>query len=54
MPGGVLIKDREGMAIGAVGISGDSSECDEYAAIAGIKAAGLTPDPAEPEPDWKG
>ena len=41
VPGGVLIK--EGSAIvGAVGVSGDTSDNDEIAAIAGIQAAGLT------------
>jgi uncharacterized protein GlcG (DUF336 family) len=42
--GGVLIKDGEGTVIGAVGISGDTSDNDEAAAIAGIKAQGLTAD----------
>jgi len=41
--GGVLICDADGEAIGAVGISGDNSDNDEHCAIAGIKAAGLTP-----------
>lgn len=45
VPGGVLVRDRRGALIGAVGISGDSSENDELAAIAGIEAAGLVPDP---------
>jgi uncharacterized protein GlcG (DUF336 family) len=40
-PGGVLIRDVEGAVIGAVGISGDTGECDEACAIAGILAAGL-------------
>ncbi len=41
VPGGVLIK--EGAAIvGAVGVSGDTSDNDEAAAVAGIQAAGLT------------
>ncbi|MCP5367533.1 MAG: heme-binding protein [Hyphomicrobiales bacterium] len=52
VPGGVLILDGAGQAIGAVGISGDTSDRDEYAAIAGIRAAGLTPAPAEPAEDW--
>ena len=52
VPGGVLVKDESGRIIGAVGISGDTSEKDEYCAIAGVKAAGLAPDPAEPDPDW--
>ncbi|WP_188063702.1 GlcG/HbpS family heme-binding protein [Sphingobium sp. KCTC 72723] len=41
-PGGVLIRDLEGTVIGAVGISGDTGDCDEACAIAGILAAGLT------------
>ncbi|MGN6303378.1 MAG: GlcG/HbpS family heme-binding protein [Mesorhizobium sp.] len=43
--GGVLIRDGAGTILGAVGISGDSSENDEAAAIAGIEAAGFTADP---------
>ena len=42
VPGGVLIVDETGATIGAVGISGDSSDNDEKAAIAGIQATGLT------------
>lgn len=42
VPGGVLIVDETGSTIGAVGISGDSSDNDEKAAIAGIQSAGLT------------
>ena len=41
VPGGVLIQDQEGTLLGAVGISGDTSENDEAAAIAGVEAAGL-------------
>lgn len=44
VPGGVLIKDRSGRVLGAVGISGDTSDNDEMAAMAGIEAAGLVPD----------
>jgi uncharacterized protein GlcG (DUF336 family) len=43
--GGVLIRDGAGAILGAVGISGDSSENDEAAAIAGIEVAGFTADP---------
>lgn len=39
--GGVLIRDSSGTLIGAVGVSGDLSDKDEEAAIAGIEAAGL-------------
>jgi len=41
VPGGVLIRDAAGELIGAVGITGDTSDNDEIAAIAGIEAAGL-------------
>jgi uncharacterized protein GlcG (DUF336 family) len=44
IPGGVLVKDSAGAIIGAVGITGDTSDNDEIAAIAGIEAAGFTPD----------
>lgn len=52
VPGGVLIV-KDGSAIGAVGISGDASDKDEYCAIAAIKAAGLASDPPEPNPEWR-
>ncbi|CCA90852.1 heme-binding protein [Novosphingobium sp. PP1Y] len=41
-PGGVVIRNALGMAIGAVGISGDTGECDAECAHAGIAAAGLS------------
>ena len=41
VPGGVLIKDASGSVLGAVGISGDTSDKDEVCAVAGIEAAGL-------------
>jgi uncharacterized protein GlcG (DUF336 family) len=41
VPGGVLIKDGSGEVLGAVGISGDTSDRDESCAVAGIEAAGL-------------
>ena len=53
VPGGVLVVDAAGTAIGAVGISGDASDKDEYCAIAGVKAAGLASEPAEPNPQWR-
>ncbi|MBE7244410.1 MAG: heme-binding protein [Actinomycetospora chiangmaiensis] len=40
--GGVLIRSSEGRLLGAVGISGDTSDNDEICAVAGIEAAGLT------------
>ena len=42
-PGGVLIKS-DGEIIGAVGISGDTSDNDETCAVYGIRSAELTPD----------
>ncbi|MDO9424951.1 heme-binding protein [Methylobacter svalbardensis] len=41
VPGGVLIRDTKNNVIGAVGISGDSSDQDERCAIAGIEAVGF-------------
>jgi uncharacterized protein GlcG (DUF336 family) len=48
VPGGVLIRDSNGKMLGAVGVSGDSSDRDEAFAIAGVAAAGLQPDPDTP------
>jgi uncharacterized protein GlcG (DUF336 family) len=45
VPGGVLINTGTGVLLGAVGISGDTSDNDEAAALAGIQAAGFVPDP---------
>jgi uncharacterized protein GlcG (DUF336 family) len=45
VPGGVLVKDAAGAIIGCVGVSGDTSDNDELAAIAGIKSASLIPQP---------
>ena len=42
VPGGVLVKDETGAVIGAVGVTGDTSDNDAAAALAGIAAAGLT------------
>ena len=44
VPGGVLIQSS-GVLLGAVGISGDTSDNDEACAIAGIEAAGLKANP---------
>ena len=41
VPGGVLILDDNGTLLGAVGVSGDTSDNDEICALAGIEAAGL-------------
>lgn len=41
VPGGVLVRDRKGAVVGAVGVTGDTSENDAAAALAGIEAAGF-------------
>jgi uncharacterized protein GlcG (DUF336 family) len=43
-PGGVLIRDQKGALVGAVGVSGDTSDKDEVVALAGIEAAGFKGD----------
>jgi len=43
--GGVIVVDGTGRPIGAVGVTGDTSDNDEAAALAGIAAAGLTAQP---------
>ena len=45
LPGGVLVKDEDGRLLGAVGVSGDSSDNDERVAVAAIEAAALQADP---------
>ena len=52
VPGGVLVRQASGEVIGAVGVSGDTSERDEYCAIAGVRKAGLLPHPEEPAEGW--
>jgi uncharacterized protein GlcG (DUF336 family) len=49
VPGGVLVRDEQGVVLGAVGISGDASDQDEVCAVAGIEAAGLAADTGDPE-----
>lgn len=41
VPGGVLVRDKRGAVIGAVGVTGDTSDNDAIAAMAGIEAANL-------------
>jgi uncharacterized protein GlcG (DUF336 family) len=48
VPGGVLIRNAAGAVVGAVGISGDTSENDEICAAEGILKAGLKPDTGDP------
>lgn len=42
-PGGVLVR-RDGIVVGAVGVSGDTSPVDEEAAVHAVEAAGLQAD----------
>lgn len=44
VPGGVLIRDASGLLLGAVGVSGDTSDNDEVCALAGIAAVNLIAD----------
>lgn len=44
VPGGVLIRGGSGEILGAVGITGDTSDNDELCALAGIAAVGLHAD----------
>jgi glc operon protein GlcG len=51
-PGGVLIVSAAGQAVGAVGISGDASDKDEFCAIQAVKSCGFSAEPMEPAADW--
>lgn len=42
--GGMLIRDVDGALLGAVGVTGDTQECDEALAAHGIRTAGLKTD----------
>lgn len=42
--GGVLVRDGTGALLGAIGVSGDTSDNDEIVAVAGIMAARLAPE----------
>ena len=42
--GGMLIRDKDGEVIGAIGVTGDTQERDEELAVHGIHAAGLETD----------
>ncbi len=44
VPGGVLIRDETGETLGAVGITGDTSDNDEACAVAGIESVDLVAD----------
>ncbi len=42
VPGGILLRDKKGDVIGAIGVTGDTSDNDAAAGLAGIEAASLT------------
>lgn len=44
VPGGLLVKDADGAVLGAVGVTGDTSDNDAIAGKAGIDAAGFAAD----------
>ncbi|MGZ0186913.1 MAG: GlcG/HbpS family heme-binding protein [Alphaproteobacteria bacterium] len=52
VPGGILLKDPSGAVIGAVGVSGDTSDKDEVAGILGARAARILTEPADPPENW--
>ncbi|MDJ1009163.1 MAG: heme-binding protein [Paracoccaceae bacterium] len=41
VPGGILVRDKRGQIVGAVGVTGDTSENDAEAGLFGVDAAGL-------------
>lgn len=52
VPGGVLVLNASGSVIGAVGVSGDTSDKDEFCAITAIQTVGLDSEPGAPAPHW--
>jgi len=46
--GGLLIRNATGAVVGAIGVTGDTSENDEACAVAGITQIGLVPDTGDP------
>lgn len=44
VPGGVLVRNKSGDIVGAVGITGDISDNDEICAVTAIEAAGYVAD----------
>lgn len=48
--GGVLLRDAEGRVLGAIGVSGDTSDNDERCALLAIDALGLVGDSGDLQP----
>lgn len=53
VPGGVLILNAQSAVIGAVGVSGDASDRDEFCAIHAIQHVGLGCEPSSHHPEWR-
>jgi len=53
VPGGVLILNEQKTVVGAVGISGDASDRDEFCAIHAIQLAGFGCEPAAYQSEWR-
>ncbi|WP_211241163.1 GlcG/HbpS family heme-binding protein [Pseudonocardia spinosispora] len=47
IPGGVLVRNRWGDVVAAIGVSGDNPANDESCAVFGIETVGFTADPGE-------
>jgi uncharacterized protein GlcG (DUF336 family) len=53
VPGGVLVIDSQSEVIGAVGVRGDTSDKDEYRAVAAVRTCGFVPHPEAPAENWR-
>jgi uncharacterized protein GlcG (DUF336 family) len=53
VPGGVLILNAQSVVIGAVGVSGDASDRDEFCAIHAIQHMGLGCEPSSHQSEWR-
>ena len=53
VPGGVLILNSHQAVIGAIGVSGDASDRDEYCAIQAIQFVGLGCEPSSHQSEWR-
>ena len=48
--GGILLRDAEGRLLGALGVSGDTSDNDERCALLAIEEVGLRGETGDPQP----
>ncbi|MED5611388.1 MULTISPECIES: heme-binding protein [unclassified Pseudomonas] len=49
VPGGILLRDDAGNLLGAIGVSGDTSDNDERCALLAIEELGLRGDTGDPQ-----